>query len=244
MSVMRALGWSMGLTGLAGGIFWFVEATPLTAVGSKAITESPQALGAAPGLVTADAMAPASESDVETRLQRLESQMQVLIEQSKIQQQNANRSHEELTRLTRALEQARKNVTDVVEDESQQAEPLSPEAGRMAEAAQIALLDRQVSAERADPRWSERAANQIRATIMDGGFTGLALESVTCQATLCRLEVEHRNSMALDQFIGEFFARLSWDTNSYSQTTVHDDGRATLVLYIGREGYELPQPNS
>jgi hypothetical protein len=79
---------------------------------------------------------------------------------------------------------------------------------------------------------------------MDGGFTGLALESVTCQTTLCRLEVEHRNSMALDQFTGEFFARLSWDTNSYSQTTVHDDGSATLVLYVGRQGYELPQPSS
>lgn len=244
MSVIRALGWSMGLAGLAGGIFWFVEATPLTAVSSKAITESPQALSAAPGLAAADAIAPASESDVETRLQRLESQLQVLIEQSKTQQQNANRSREELARLTRALEQARKNVTDAVGHESQQVEPLSPEAERMAEAAQIALLDRQVSAERADPRWSERAANQIRATIMDGGFTGLALESVTCQATLCRLEVEHRNSIALDQFIGEFFARLSWDTNSYSQTTAHEDGSATLVLYVGREGYELPQPNS
>ena len=244
MSVVRALGWSMGLAGLAGGIFWFVEATPLTAVGSEAMTESPQALSAAPGLAAADAIAPASESDVETRLRRLESQMQVLIEQSKAQQQNANRSREELARLTRALEQARKNVTGAIGDESQQVEPLSPEAERMAEAAQIALLDRQVSAERADPRWSERAANQIRATIMDGGFTGLALESVTCQATLCRLEVEHRDSIALDQFIGEFFARLSWDTNSYSQTTAHEDGSATLVLYVGREGYELPQPNS
>lgn len=244
MSVVRALGWSMGLAGLAGGIFWFVEATPLTAVSSKAITESPQALSAAPGLAAADAIAPASESDVETRLRRLEFQMQVLIEQSKAQQQNANRSREELARLTHAMEQARKNVTGAIGDESQQVEPLSPEAERMAEAAQIALLDRQVSAERADPRWSERAANQIRATIMDGGFTGLALASVTCQATLCRLEVEHRDSIALDQFIGEFFARLSWDTNSYSQTTAHEDGSATLVLYVGREGYELPQPNS
>lgn len=244
MSVIRAFGWSMGLAGLAGGIFWFVEAMPLTAVSSKSVTESPQALGAAPGLATAEVVAPASESDVETRLQRLESQMKALVEQSKTQQQNANRSHEELARLTRALEQARKNVTGAVGDESQPVEPLSPEAERMAEAAQIALLDRQVSAERADPRWSERAANQIRATIMDGGFTGLALENVTCQTTLCRLEVEHRNSMALDQFIGEFFARLSWDTNSYSQTTVHDDGSATLVLYVGRQGYELPQPSS
>ncbi|MBL8253172.1 MAG: hypothetical protein JNJ76_06170 [Candidatus Competibacter sp.] len=244
MSVVRALGWSMGLAGLAGGIFWFVEATPLTAVSSEAMTESPQALSAAPGLAAADAIAPASESDVETRLRRLEFQMQVLIEQSKAQQQNANRSREELARLTHAMEQARKNVTGAIGDESQQVEPLSPEAERMAEAAQIALLDRQVSAERADPRWSERAANQIRATIMDGGFTGLALESVTCQATLCRLEVEHRDSIALDQFIGEFFARLSWDTNSYSQTTAHEDGSATLVLYVGREGYELPQPNS
>ncbi len=244
MSVIRAIGWSMGLAGLAGGVFWFVEATPPTAVSSKVITESPQALSAVPGLATADAIAPTSESDVETRLQRLESQMQVLIVQSKTQQQNANRSREELTRLTRALEQARKNATDAVGHESQEVEPLSPEAERMAEAAQIDLLDRQVSAEQADPRWSEQAANQIRATIVDGGFTGLALESVTCQATLCRLEVEHRNSIALDQFIGEFFARLSWDTNSYSQTTAHEDGSATLVLYVGREGYELPQPDS
>ena len=83
MSVIRAFSWSMGLAGLAGGIFWFVEATPLTAVGSKAITESPQALGAAPGLATAEVMAPASESDVETRLQRLESQMKALVERKR-----------------------------------------------------------------------------------------------------------------------------------------------------------------
>jgi uncharacterized surface anchored protein len=221
-----------------------MEATPLTEVDSKSVKESPHTLNAAPGLAAADITPTTSGSDVETRLQRLESQMRTLVEQSQTQQQNAQRSHNALARLTHALEQARVNVTSTVPDETQQEEPVSPEAERMAEATQVALLDRQVSTEQIDPRWSKPASDQIRTAIADGGFTESTLNNVACQATLCRLEVEHRNSMVLDQFLGEFFARLGWDTNSYSQTTLHEDGSVNLVLYVSREHHDLPQPPS
>lgn len=244
MSIIRALNWSIGLAGLVGGAFWLMEATSLTEVDSKSVTESPHTFYTAPGLAAANVTPTMSESDVETRLQRLESQMRTLIEQSQIQEERAKRSQEALARLTHALEQSRINVKSMVSDESQQEEPISPEAERMAEVTQVALLDRQVSSEQTDPHWSKPASDQIRTAIADGGFTESTLNNVACQATLCRLEVEHRNSMVLDQFLGEFFARLGWDTNSYSQTTLHEDGSVNLVLYVSREHHDLPQPPS
>jgi hypothetical protein len=73
-------------------------------------------------------------------------------------------------------------------------------------------------------------------------LAGSALSSAACQTTLCRVEVDHRDAMALDRFVGEFPARLGWSAHSYSQVTTHEDGSATLVLYISREGYRLPKP--
>jgi hypothetical protein len=69
------------------------------------------------------------------------------------------------------------------------------------------------------------------------------VSSVTCQTTLCRIEVDHRDAMALDQLIGGLPSQIGWSAHSYSQVTPHDDGSATLVLYLSREGYRLSKPD-
>jgi hypothetical protein len=108
--------------------------------------------------------------------------------------------------------------------------------------ARMALLDQQERTERADSRWSGPATAQIQALFSGDKLAGSTLRDATCQTTLCRIEVDHRDALALDRFLGELPARLGWNTNSYAQTLTHEDGSATLVLYLSREGYRLPRP--
>lgn len=244
MSIPRVMGWSAGLASLAGGAIWLAGAvnSPLADLPPAALEPAPVA-GAAPGLSAPAIAAVPGEADLETRLTRLEALVQTLGQQLSAQQQGLNRSREDLVRLTRALEQQRIAGVAAASDEgAAREEPPSPEAEEAAVEARTALLDRQARTERADPRWSGPATAQIQAVFAGDALAGSTLRDATCQATLCRIEVDHRDALALDRFLGEFPARLGWSTHSYAQTLTHDDGSATLVLYVSREGYRLPRP--
>jgi TolA-binding protein len=233
------------LAGLAGGVLWLTESAnlSLSAVQPDFADPAPVAMsGAAPGF-TVSATAAASEIDSETRLRRLEAQVQTLSQQLQTQQQRLERSREELAHLAQTLQ--RQQFGDQIatgDDASTGAEPPSPQAEQARAQERLALLDRQIVGEKIDPRWSGPATEQIRGVFADGALAGSALSSAACQTTLCRVEVDHRDAMALDRFVGEFPARLGWSAHSYSQVTTHEDGSATLVLYISREGYRLPKP--
>lgn len=243
MSVLRVMGWSLGLASLAGGALWLAETVnpPLADVASAETDLAPSA-GAAPGLsapVIADAPV---DADLETRLNRLEALVHTLSQQLDAQQRSASRSREELTQWVRTLEQQRVAGSTVASDDAgANEEPPSPEAEPAAAEVRVALLDRQVRTERTDPRWSGPATAQIQAAFAEGGLAGSTLRNAACQTTLCRVEVDHRDALALDRFLGEFSARLGWNTHSYAQTLTHEDGSATLVLYLSREGYRLPR---
>lgn len=246
MSAPSWIGWSAGLAGLAGGAFWLawalnVSPTDLELRVAEVKASAPP--GAAPGLTApAPTVDPPAATDVDARLRWLETQVQTLGQQLSVQQQTLSYSREALARLTRTLEQQR--LDDAArEGAAQTGEPPSPQEEQAAAEARMALLDRQVHTEQVDPRWSGPATEQIRAMFNDGTLTGSKLLSVTCQTTMCRVEVDHRDSTALDQFIGEFPTRLDWSTSSYSQIIPHEDGSATLVLYVSREGYRLPRPD-
>ena len=245
MSVLRVIGWSAGLVGLAGGALWLAEHVnpPLADVPPTVTDPAPVAWsGAAPGLTAPIIAAAPADADLETRLTRLEALVHTLSQQLDAQQQNASRSREELARWVRTLEQPRVAGSTVASDDAvANEEPPSPEAEQAAAEARVALLDRQARTEQADPRWSGPAIAQIQATFAEDGLAGSTLRAAACQTTLCRVEVDHRDALALDRFLGEFPARLGWSTHSYAQTLTHEDGSATLVLYLSREGYRLPR---
>lgn len=242
MSALRWMGWSAGLASLVGGALWLAENANLPLVHMQpALIDSVS--GAAPGL-TVSATAVASETDPETRLRRLEAQVQTLNQQLQTQQQWLERSREELARLTQTLQQQQfGGQVATGDDASTSAEPPSPQAEQARAQERLALMDRQIVSEKIDPRWSGSATEQIRAVFADGALADSALSSAACQTTLCRIEVDHRDAMALDRFVGEFPARLGWSAHSYSQVITHEDGSVTLVLYISREGYRLPKPD-
>ena len=252
MSVLRWMGWSVGLAGIAGGVFWLANNTHLSltevepAIAANKVADP---TGAAPGLTAstnAAAVIRASENDAETRLHRLEVQVQMLGHQLQAQQQRLDRSRQELARLAQALgrQQFASQAATRDEPSSSAAEPPSPQAEQAEAQDRLALLDRQIVSEGIDHRWSGPATEQIQSALAAGTLDGSALSSARCQTTLCRVEVDSRDSVALDQFLSEFPARLGWSTNSYSQVTTHEDGSATVVLYISREGYRLPRPEA
>lgn len=244
MSATTVMGWSLGLASLVGGALWLAEnVNPPLADAPPVVTGPAPVIAAAPGLNAPVIAAAPVGADLETRLTRLEALVRTLGQQLDAQQQGLNRSRDDLARLTRALEQSRIAGSAMPTDEAATPdEPPTPEAEQAAVEARVAVLDRQARTERADPRWSGTATAQIQAMFAASGLAGSTLRDATCQATLCRVEVDHRDPLALDRFLGEFPAQLGWSTHSYAQTLTHDDGSATLVLYLSREGYRLPRP--
>ncbi|MDS4022869.1 MAG: hypothetical protein RKR03_20530 [Candidatus Competibacter sp.] len=244
MSIPRAIGWGAGLAGLAGGALWLAENVnlPLANVPPAVIDPAPVALSStAPGLNAPVITAIPAEADLETRLIRLEAQVRTLTQQFGVQQQGLNRSREDLVRRVHALEQQRIVASD---EAATREDPPSPEAERAAVEARMALLDQQARTERADPRWSGPATTQIQGLFAEDSLAGSTLRDATCQTTLCRIEVDHRDTLALDRFLSELPARLGWNTDSYAQTVTHGDGSTTLVLYLSRDGYPLPWPRA
>lgn len=242
MSIPRALGWSAGLAGLAGGALWLAETVnpPLADMSPMGTEPAPVALsGPVPGLNAPVIAAVPVDADLETRLIRLEALVRTLSQQLDAQQQGLNRARDDLARRVHALEQQRIVASD--EAATRENSP-SPEAEQAAVEAHMALLDQQARTERADPRWSGPATAQIQALFAGDKLAGSTLRDATCQATLCRIEVDHRDALVLDRFLGELPNQLGWNTDSYAQTVTHGDGSTTLVLYLSREDYPLPRP--
>ena len=238
MSALRWMGWSTGLAGLVGGSLWLAEnANRPLADTQPAVTNAVSV--AAPGL-TAPAAASAGETDTETRLQRLEARVQTLGQQLQAQQQRLERSREEMARLAQALEQRPVGGAETSDEAVSAAEPPSAQEEQAMARERLTLLDRQVVSEGIDQEWSGPATEQIKSALAEKALAGSLLSNARCQATLCRIEVDSPDATALDRVLGELPVRL-WSANSYSQVTTHEDGSATLVLYISREGYRLPK---
>jgi hypothetical protein len=245
------MGWSAGLAGIAGGVFWLAHNAHLSlnevepAVAENKVAEPTSAVPGLTASTNVAAVTHASENNAETRLRRLEVQIQTFGQQLQTQQQRLDRSREELARLTQALERQQLDSQILNRDQFSLAkEPPSPQAEQAEAQERLALLDRQLVSEGIDHRWSGPATEQIQAVLAAGTLGGSALSSVRCQTTVCRVEVDSRDSEALDLFLGEFPVRLGWSANSYSQVTTHEDGSVTVVLYISREGYRLPRPDA
>jgi hypothetical protein len=111
--------------------------------------------------------------------------------------------------------------------------------------AQAEASDAALRAEQADPAWSSKARDLIASTFSNEVLKATRVMDVDCRATLCRVRVtnpdprarmvfEHHFTLAVGQLLPQALA----------QTIQHDDGSATSIVYLAREGHTFPSPAS
>lgn len=123
------------------------------------------------------------------------------------------------------------------EEEDRRAETQSQE--------QVALLEETIFSEETDPEWTGEAEQALRETFQKDEANGLELVDAECRTTLCRMEM-HLDSSTMspeDAFRG--LSHLTpWQGQGFVKIDDAVEGSHKIVIYLSREGYNLPQLSS
>lgn len=96
--------------------------------------------------------------------------------------------------------------------------------------------------ENEDPEWAPSTLSTIYEQFEKPELEGTELLGADCRASICRVEVRHSNDDAETNFsllfplgLAEVLPQVSYHQQS------NPDGSTSTVMYMAREGYELPQ---
>ncbi|MGH8520166.1 MAG: hypothetical protein ACREU9_01710 [Gammaproteobacteria bacterium] len=102
------------------------------------------------------------------------------------------------------------------------------------------IINNVFSAEPTDRQWSAETNNLVKQFFEDVEPLQVDLSDVECRSTLCRVEVNYKDAAA-DEFalrfpmhVGKALPNITYH---YEQ---HDDGHTSVVMYLAKEGYQLP----
>jgi hypothetical protein len=90
-----------------------------------------------------------------------------------------------------------------------------------------------------DPSWSRAHEEQISDHLAAEAPTGASLESVDCRTSQCRVVVMHQDKGFVE------WLRHAWGDGpfQYGGFSHFDEQTGSTTIYLGREGYELQQPD-
>lgn len=153
---------------------------------------------------------------------------------------------DEVARFTRALADS-EGCDPAAAHDRPEPEPAAEELERAdheREQRQLAQLEAVFDREPEDGAWSRHATVQIANAaeqITYGSVErSVALVDARCRASLCRLELTGSDAHALNGFSVALPSQLGWQ-GSMKQTLVSEpDGSLTSILYVSRDGQDLP----
>ncbi|ABA58291.1 hypothetical protein Noc_1823 [Nitrosococcus oceani ATCC 19707] len=104
------------------------------------------------------------------------------------------------------------------------------------------IMERVFLSENIDPQWSTKTSGLITQHLEKGEQTKTNLEDVDCRATLCRVAVNHQDAAVAEEFQLQFPMQMAEALPQinylYEQQA---DGSVSMVMYLARDGYDLPQ---
>jgi hypothetical protein len=96
-----------------------------------------------------------------------------------------------------------------------------------------------------DSAWSGEAYDLINSAVAAEDLAGTSLHDVECRATLCRIEVTHKDRQARGAFEGQLIMAVApLLPQAMMQTVENEDGSTSSVLYLARDGHDFPQPET
>ena len=192
----------------------------------------------------------ASESDIviknlHTRLKSLEQNLMSKTDQLHILEKKLNSISESAKHNPSEKTQISPVETELKnEDGSSSQQVAEPQAERNQEYYETSF-DEVLISQGYDEHWAQSAESNISESI--GTFTNeimdtyVELREVTCQETLCKLSVSMTgNQFDIEKLSDTISKKIPWDNHSFNSLSFDEQGNATFVSYISREGYELP----
>ncbi|MGH8537387.1 MAG: hypothetical protein ACREXM_13215 [Gammaproteobacteria bacterium] len=106
-------------------------------------------------------------------------------------------------------------------------------------------IEASLEAEPVDSAWSGSTADRIREVFTGDELADASLQDIDCRATLCRVEVQHRDEAKLREFQRLFPFKVSQVLPRLMMHRIENaDGSITTNLYLARQGHRLPTAES
>jgi hypothetical protein len=169
-------------------------------------------------------------------------------------EQNAKRTEESPRATPVAIAMARQGRRDEAAQAPEDADKQpadTPERSSAAEAApslddQKAYLQASFSDQAPDADWSRTATKQLHEMFEPLASNDTSLRSVDCRSTLCRVELTHTTEAEYRSFMTTVMsgAMRDWKgPGGGGMLGTEPNGAVTTVLFLAREGAELPVLN-
>ncbi|MGQ0443644.1 MAG: hypothetical protein ACT4O2_00590 [Beijerinckiaceae bacterium] len=144
---------------------------------------------------------------------------------------------------SRAAAPAPEDDEDLADPEAQFTAEIAEEQQQIQAYAQT--IEASLEAEPVDSAWSGSTADRIREIFTGDELAGASLQDIDCRATLCRIEVQHRDEAKLREFQRLFPLRVSQVLPRLMMHRIENaDGSVTTYLYLARQGHRLPTAES
>ncbi len=106
----------------------------------------------------------------------------------------------------------------------------------------VATLVATYEAQSADPTWSRASETSIQGAVSAILPPRSELRSLSCRASMCRMETRHSDQATADRFddLAAMGTEMIWRGGMYFRHEVAADGSVTTVTYLAREGTSLP----
>jgi len=107
----------------------------------------------------------------------------------------------------------------------------------------IRFLEENFQREGRDDTWAEATEQAVSSTLR--AELGLTPGQLTCQASLCKVEMQHTDSSAEQLFLHKLLhVRELGDTEAFSERHEREDGSISTLTYVARPGHRLPEPQA
>jgi TolA-binding protein len=104
----------------------------------------------------------------------------------------------------------------------------------------IAKMDAVFYDQEADQTWDDIAREQIYNNYISARPSGVQLQDLSCTGALCRMEILQEADFELSELSSGDEPLVPWDHRARAASIQNPDGSTTTVMYISRQGYNLP----
>lgn len=112
---------------------------------------------------------------------------------------------------------------------------------RNEQAERLQAIEAALNAEPVDPSWSEQSGTLIQRALQQKSFADAEVGQVDCRTTLCRVELSVADSDDIEDLGLRFPLAVGASLPGMTlHRTENDDGSATAVIYLTREGHDFP----
>lgn len=104
----------------------------------------------------------------------------------------------------------------------------------------VSFFDETLEKQKEDKDWSSSVLSTIQKDIEQNKIPGTQLADVDCKTTFCRIEFNHVDSNANEIFNENYIFETSGNYSSYFDLIHLPNGSITTIMYMSRDGYDLP----